>query len=150
RLKEVKTPEDAASLQDFIPQSNWKRYFGGLVDCDDSYLDSRWKKLYELRCKVAHNALMTGKDLEDAQKLIAEVKPKLLDAIAKLPRVTVPREGVELVGEPAAGGVNAVVGDFIPFGQLLVAVRETRAAAGGGPPRRGSTPTIDLLRTAGL
>jgi hypothetical protein len=68
-------PEDAAALKDLIPQSIWKRCFADLVDCEDLYLKTCWEKLDELRCKVAHNALMTAKYLEDTQKLISEVKP---------------------------------------------------------------------------
>lgn len=132
KLKDAKTAQDVRALQDFIPQSNWKRYFQKLVDCDDSYLDTRWKKLYELRCKVAHNAIMTGRDLDETRKLIDEVRPKLLDAIKKLSNVTVPPEDAELVAENAARSLNAAVGEFIGLWQQLEAAVTRRAALFGG------------------
>jgi hypothetical protein len=146
RLKDVKTPEDVATLQDFIPQSNWKRYFQKLVDCEDSYLESRWKKLYDLRCKVAHNALMTGQDLDDTRKLIDEVKPKLLDAIGKLSNVTVPAEEVELVAESAARSVNTAVGEFIGAWQQLEAAITRMVTARGGRNRPAIYPARELRR----
>jgi hypothetical protein len=145
KLKDVKTPDDAKALHEFIPESNWKRYFGGLVACEDLYLKSRWEKLYDLRCKVAHNALMTGKDLENVEKLIAEVKPKLLKAIDKLSTVKVPPEDAELVAESAARSVNATVGEFITCWQRFESAVTRRLASRGVPTRRVPTGQ-DLVR----
>lgn len=119
KLNAVKSEEDAKSLKEFIPESNWKRYFGGLVTCEDSYLKTRWEKLYDLRCKVAHNALMTTRDLNDIEKLIGEVKPKLNEAIGKLSKVRVPAEEAEAVAENAARQVNTTIGEFITCWQQL-------------------------------
>jgi hypothetical protein len=132
-LKDVKTEEDAKSLQEFIPESNWKRYFGGLVTCEDGYLKTRWEKLYDLRCKVAHNALMTKADLDDIEKLIGEVKPKLEEAIGKLSKVKVPAEEAEAVAENAARRVNTTIGEFITCWQQLESELSNRLAMKGRP-----------------
>jgi hypothetical protein len=113
KLKDAKNPDDVKALQEFVPKSNWKRYFAKLVAWEDGQLKGRWEKLYLLRCKVAHNALMTGEDLEEIETLVGEVKPKLQEAIAKMSNVTVPPEEVERVAESAARTVNAAVGEFI-------------------------------------
>jgi hypothetical protein len=131
KLKDVKSEEDAKALAQFIPQSNWKRYFGSLVSCDDGYLKARWDKLYDLRCKVAHNALMTKQDLDEIERLIGELKPKLQEAIGKLSKVKVPSEDAELVAESAARTVNATVGEFIACWQQLEAVISSRLSARG-------------------
>ena len=60
KLKDAKNGDDLKALQEFIPESNWNRYFAKLVDWEDGQLKSRWEKLYLLRCKVAHNALIDG------------------------------------------------------------------------------------------
>jgi hypothetical protein len=119
KLKEAKTEDDIKSLADFIPESNWKRYFKKIVTCEDGYLKSRWDNLYELRCKVAHNALMTKTDLDEIEKLIGEVKPKLLEAINKLSKVKVPAEDIEIVAENATRTINALMGEFISCWQQL-------------------------------
>ena len=131
KLADVKTADDAKALKDFIPQSNWERYFGKLVSCEDGYLKARWDKLYDLRCKVAHNALMTNHDLNEIERLVGDVKPKLLEAIAKLSKVNVPFEDAELVAENAARIVNATVGEFITHWQQLESAIATRVSARG-------------------
>jgi hypothetical protein len=131
KLKDVKNEDDAKALADFIPQSNWKRYFGTLVSCEDGYLKARWDKLYDLRCKVAHNALMTKQDLDEIERLIVEVKPKLQEAIGKLSKVKVPSEDAELVAESAARTVNATAGEFITCWQQLESAIASRVSARG-------------------
>jgi len=125
RLKDTqkaeKREEALKALQLFIPQSNWTRYFKGVVGCDDSYLDTRWKQLYELRCKVAHNTMVVKADYESIQRLVGEVKPKLEEAVSKLSGVTVPPEDIELVAERAAGSVNTALGEFIANWQQMEA-----------------------------
>jgi hypothetical protein len=102
RLKTA-TAEQLQELKEYVPQSNWQRYFASLVACEDSYLSSRWKDLYELRCKVAHNALLTRVDFDEIQRLVGEIKPKLDDANRKLDQVSVPRDEAETVAERASG-----------------------------------------------
>lgn len=151
KLKEIKTSEEAASLhEEYAPQSNWKRYFSGIVPCNDSYLDSRWKKLYELRCKVAHNNLITAKDLEEIEVLVGEVKPKLQEAIAKLAKVKVPSEEQELVAERAASSVNAAVGEFISCWQELEGSLGQALLQSGLPVRRFIHSGPELVRRGAL
>ncbi|MBX3451463.1 MAG: hypothetical protein KF777_17985 [Planctomycetaceae bacterium] len=145
RLKDVKTEDDAKALQEFIPESNWKRYFGKLVTCEDGYLKTRWEKLYDLRCKVAHNALMTKSDLDGIEKLIGEVKPNLEQAIGKLSKVKVPAEEAEAVAENAARRVNATIGEFITCWQQLESELGNRLAMKGKPKKIISSGD-DLVR----
>lgn len=145
KVKDVKTVKDMKGLEEFIPESNWKRYFARLVDCEDGYLKSRWERLYELRCKVAHNALMTANDLEQIRNLIGEVKPKLQEAISKLSKVTVPPGEVELVAESAARTVNATVAEFIACWQQLEASINSRLDT-PGKARRLIHPARELVR----
>ncbi|HYX36241.1 MAG TPA: hypothetical protein VE954_24320 [Oligoflexus sp.] len=57
KITKMKHMDELPSLQDHVPESNWNRYFKSIVPCEDSFLKSRWEKLYELRCKIAHNSL---------------------------------------------------------------------------------------------
>lgn len=107
------TLEELEILKAQLPESNWKRYFAALVDCEDLYLRKRWEQLYELRCKVAHNAIINKIDRDSILSLVSELQIKLEDAIAKLAQVRVPSEEVENVVVNAAANVSSLLGDFI-------------------------------------
>ncbi len=105
--------EDLESIKKLLPESNWKRYFSSLVKCEDTFLQKRWSELYELRCKVAHNALVVQADFDKIQTLASELTEKLQEAIDKLPKVKVPESDVEYIFENAAGNANAILGEFL-------------------------------------
>jgi hypothetical protein len=126
RIEDASASVEPGMLKGFVPKSNWQRYFSTLVACEDSYLRSRWEKLYELRCKVAHNALMTAAEAKQIERLVDELKPKLVAAIEKLPRVSVPRAEADAVAENVARGVHAVIGEFISLWQQIESVVVSR------------------------
>lgn len=100
-------------LQLFVPKSNWERYFAEVVECEDEYLNKRWKELYDLRCKIAHNALVGRGDFGRIQTLLQEVEPFLQSAIKNLGKVEVPPEEKDQVAENAAATLSAAYGDFL-------------------------------------
>src|SRR5262249_9796530 len=77
KLKAAQKLEDFKALKAYIPESNWTRYFSKLVACEDSFVSRRWAELYELRCKVAHNALVTKLDYERVTELVDELRGRL-------------------------------------------------------------------------
>lgn len=119
RLQNAKTVDDLNEIRACIPQSNWTRYFSKLVDCDDGYLKKRWEALYDLRCKVAHNAIVNKGDFEQIENLVHELEGKLADAIKKLPQVSVPVSEVDQVAENAASSTSSLMGDFVSAWRLL-------------------------------
>ncbi|MGO8671668.1 MAG: hypothetical protein ACLQVD_09935 [Capsulimonadaceae bacterium] len=100
-------------LADYIPKSNWDRYFVGLVACDGEYIEKRWSKLYELRCAVAHNAGLARSDFEALVTLVGELRPKLVDALGKLPQVQVPISEQQAVADNAASNASSAYGEYI-------------------------------------
>lgn len=100
-------------LQLFVPRSNWERYFAVVVDCEDEYLNKRWKELYGLRCKIAHNAIVGRADFGRIQTLLREIEPSLQSAIKNLGKVEVPPEEKDQVAESAAATLSAAYGDFL-------------------------------------
>ncbi|WBT59282.1 HEPN domain-containing protein [Kosakonia oryzendophytica] len=106
-------------IHDFIPKSNWERYFQSYVDCEGSYLKVRWEKLYKLRCKIAHNNTFTKPDYEQTERLVNEVKSKLLAAIQSLDKITVNDDEKEDLAEIAASNASIVFGNFIQKWKIL-------------------------------
>lgn len=113
KLRKAQGLEDIQELQNYIPRSNWQRYFSSLVACEDTYLSKRWEDLYDLRCKVAHNAIITKVDLERILSLSNDLREKLHDALTKLPQVEVPKSEREYVAENAVTNFGGVFGEFI-------------------------------------
>src|SRR5205814_1644726 len=70
-------------------------------------------------------------DAGQIEKLAGELKPQILAAIEKLPRVKVPREDLEAVAENVARGVHASLADFISLWQQIEAVVIQRLDARG-------------------
>lgn len=114
-LAQIKTEShfDNKALLEYIPKSNWERYFSGFVDCDDGYLLKRWEKLYELRCLIAHNTVISKKDYQDVQLLCSEVKKKLSVAIKDLDKVVIPEGDIDVVHENVASNLNELNGQFL-------------------------------------
>ncbi|EKJ1030775.1 hypothetical protein PIF54_003450 [Vibrio cholerae] len=107
-LKDIKqgklSPEE---IETYIPTSNWERYFTELVECESKYLQKRWKQLYELRNKIAHNKLFTKADLDNVKKVSEEVKSKLVPALEKISSVNIPELAL-----PASKESDAIEGEL--------------------------------------
>jgi Apea-like HEPN len=106
-------------ISDFIPLSNWSRYFKPYVDCEAQYLQVRWEKLYKLRCKIAHNNSFTISDYDQAAALYAEVKGKLEKAIESLDEIAVPEEEREELAERAASQSNIMLAAYLAKWRLV-------------------------------
>lgn len=150
-LKKASTAKEIDAVKALLPDSNWTRYFSHLVDCEDGYLKKRWEDLYELRCAVAHNAIIKKADLERISTLVQELQVKLEDAINKLPQVKVPADEVQQVAENAASTVSAVMGDFVAAwrdleGELL----KTAARFAWNGRRPMVRDAMNHLRTCGV
>lgn len=116
-MKKIKEhTEDSIKIKDineFIPKSNWQRYFQKHVDCEASLLKSRWEKLYLLRCKIAHNNFFEKNDYESLKLMSSEIKPIIESAILSLEKITIPEEEREELAENAAISSNYKVGEFL-------------------------------------
>ncbi len=77
------------NIEDIIKKSNWDRYFSKIVECEGEFLNTRWKELYELRCKVAHNNQLEKNEYERIIILVDEIAPKLEGVMRKLDEVNV-------------------------------------------------------------
>jgi hypothetical protein len=145
KLKTAATVDDLNALKEYIPISNWQRYFSKLVDCEDEYLNSRWSELYSLRCMVAHNSIVTKTDYDRIMELVGDLRPKLEAAISKLPQVTVPEDEREIVAENAVSSMGRLYGIFVHEWRKLEGWVLQKTAELGRP-RPNITEGLRLLR----
>jgi hypothetical protein len=111
---------DIRELKELVPQSNWQRYFSPIVECDSGYLKKRWDRLYELRCKVAHNRFITLDESNEIELITCEVDEKINKAIEGLGQVEVSDEQKEEVAENVAATSNDLYADFLRKWELLL------------------------------
>lgn len=104
---------DLKDLDDYIPKSNWERYFSEIVSSEQAFIENRWEKLYELRCKVAHNKTFTFVDLDELNRIVGELLPKFEEATLHLEKVNVPEDEKEQVAESVAKFRSNVYGNFL-------------------------------------
>lgn len=85
-IKSAKKAEDLdiQLLKNYLPKSNWERYFEGKIDYKAEQLFNDWDDLYQLRNKIAHNRGIAKSDFERIQQLASQIKAALGEAINKL------------------------------------------------------------------
>ncbi len=75
-------------LKDYLPVSNWDRFFKPSINIDGVNLERKWDKLYRLRCKVAHSNKLTRSDYNEIKKLSEDLTESLDKAFGNLSEIT--------------------------------------------------------------
>ncbi len=71
-------------LKNFLPKSNWERYFEGQVLYGAEKLKDEWQELYEIRNKIAHNRGIEKHEYDRLSNLSFQLNKILSNAITKL------------------------------------------------------------------
>lgn len=101
KLKAVTSLDEVSveELHKLIPRSNWERYFDDAVNCTSEELETLWKQLYELRCKVAHNNHINDDEYDKIRNLVTKAEGHISTAIDELDRVEIPDDEIATVLE---------------------------------------------------
>lgn len=80
----IRNIENASCLDELKNsiQGNYAKYFKKYFERQQ--FESKWKRCYEIRNKVAHNYLFTKEDLDDSLNLIEELKKIINDADSEI------------------------------------------------------------------
>ena len=114
-IKYIKEKRDipCSLAENFVPKSNWDRYFKDIVSVEGAHLKNQWEKLYELRCKIAHNNYFTITDFQQVTEIIDDLKPSIEKAIDTLDKITVDSSDKEMISESYAICSNEQIGTFV-------------------------------------
>lgn len=85
--KEI-TNDDIQELKN-IRKSNWDKYFASKIDILGEALRKKWKKLYELRCAVAHNRYIDDKDFKTIDGICSEINGVINRALDRLHEISI-------------------------------------------------------------
>lgn len=86
-------------IEDYLPKSNWDRFFNDIVNIEAEQLKKKWDQLYILRCKVAHNNQFSKEDYKNLQDIINNIKSQIDKAIENLDNVQVDDYQVEILNK---------------------------------------------------
>lgn len=104
---------DLQEIKSLLPESNWSRFFEGIVDWEGEQLNKKWERLYGLRNDIAHSRFISIGELQEIEELVEEIGPVLNEAIDKLTQIVVSEEELENVVENIASERNEQLGQFI-------------------------------------
>jgi hypothetical protein len=130
--------EDKEKILKYVPRSNWEKYFSTIIEEKDSSLENKWKLLYKLRNKVAHNRHVRKDEFEKIKGLSSQIKEIIERATEKLGEIDLNEEDRELLiysynsDSPAAIGVlleKAVAEHYMKSGFDVISIDKMRLIA---------------------
>lgn len=89
-------------VRELVPCDNWTRYFEQIIKHKD--FKNNWNALYELRCKIAHNTLITKGEFDQIQKISSILKEKISKGISSVSKIVINKEDLPELSQSA---VNA-------------------------------------------
>ncbi len=104
----TRASQNIDTLNEFIPVDNWTRYFSEILDCESKQLEKKWKQLYEIRCKVAHNNILNFDEYNNGKSLCEYLEKILENSIIKLKDIFVPDEDIDSVSTRTISAVENV------------------------------------------
>ena len=115
------------SVKQFIPKSNWDRYFKSIVSVDGAHLKKQWDRLYELRCKIAHNNFFTVSDYNDVTQIVNDLKPSIEKAINTLDDISIESTDKETITESYAMASNEQLGKLIVLYNEMLTILQNKS-----------------------
>lgn len=111
-------------LKKFVAYTNWERYFESRVQCESNYIKSRWERLYDLRCKIAHCKGLSKLEYVELQQKIQEVEMQIESALSSIGDIHIDELEREQLAENLTGSINNNSEKFIEkYNTLLEVMR---------------------------
>lgn len=123
-LKEKSDDEfiKVGDLRQYSPFTNWEKFFAKRVNCDSEYLRTKWERLYEYRCKIAHCKGITKQELDDLVTISGDICEKIQAALDSVGDVHVEEAEREELAENFSGTANKSAAEFIAKYNKLTAL----------------------------
>ena len=100
-------------LRQYSPFTNWEKYFAKKVNCDSEYLRTKWERLYEYRCKIAHCRGISKLEFDELSQISLDICKKIQAALDAIGDVHVEEAEREELAENFSGAANKNAADFI-------------------------------------
>lgn len=100
-------------IKQYQPFTNWEKFFAKKVQCDSEYLKSKWEKLYEYRCKIAHCKGLTKIEYDDLLTISDDLCEKIQAALDAIGDVHIEEADRDELAENFSGTASKSAADFI-------------------------------------
>lgn len=100
-------------LKLYTPFTNWEKYFSPRVDCSSEYLQTKWDRLYDYRCKIAHCRAISKSEFDDLASISKEVCEKIQSALSSIEDVHIGDEDRDELAENLSGEASKGAAEFI-------------------------------------
>ncbi len=126
-LKEMADDEviKVGDLRQYSPFTNWEKYFAKKVKCDSEYLRSKWERLYDYRCKIAHCKGITKQEFDDLVVISGDICEKIQAALDSIGDVHIEEAEREELAENFSGTANKNAAEFIVKYNKLTTLTKT-------------------------
>jgi len=96
RNKNSKTIE-LIKIIDFLPKSNWERFFSEIVEKEEDFIKNKWSELYDIRNEVAHNRFINQEKFKRLNDISEIISPILEDAFTCLDEMELSDDDIKQV-----------------------------------------------------
>lgn len=100
-------------IKQYQPFTNWEKFFARKVECDSEYLKSKWEKLYDYRCKIAHCKGLTKLEFDDLAAISNDICEKIQAALDAIGDVHIEAADREELAENFSGTASKSAAEFI-------------------------------------
>lgn len=119
---------DKEQLKLFVPKNNWDRYFKELVPCDSDKFESMWKKIYDYRCDVAHNRIVSLETYQECVQFCKEMQRIVDGAIEQIDGIEIKEPEREKVVECTLKNVFESIHQSVLPTDLLLSMEKMRSS----------------------
>lgn len=112
-------------LKQYSPFTNWEKYFAKKVQCESEYLRTKWEKLYEYRCKIAHCRGISKPELAELTNISDDICQKIQAALDSIGDMHIEESEREELAENFSGMANKLAGEYIEKYNKLVHIVRT-------------------------
>ncbi len=109
-------------LRQYSPFTNWEKYFAKRVECESEYLRSKWERLYDYRCKIAHCKGISKQEFDELVKISEDICQKIQAALDSIGDVHIEEAEREELAENFSGTANNSAAEFISKYNKLTAL----------------------------
>lgn len=114
-----------SDLKNYVSYTNWERYFQDKVKIGSEYISSRWEKLYDIRCQIAHSRGLSKLEFDDLILMSSQIQEIIETALNSIDDIHIDQIEREQLAENLTGSADSNFAKFIEkYNVMAVLLKE--------------------------